>query len=275
MRNKVHTDPACRVTEPAAGAPRLGMIACAGSTFAGVISLVQNQLGGTNAMSMKRKANYKAWFWSNYRRGAVSPELLQTIGHLSFLWNDVEEALDRALVGGLEIAVDLQVDVRSRIQGLDGKIEIVKAVVNASELIDDAARKSVLETLGALQGFKERRDAVIHAKGSEIHNGVARTFERRGSVYEVLLTTEALNNLNLHMEVFAVEMAALAGFVGMSSRTGLVFRRSLENAKDGSDKAMMRQMAVADRTALQKMKACQKERRELPPMVRLKAEGEQ
>jgi hypothetical protein len=75
---------------------------------------------------MRRKSKYHAWFWSEYDKSKLEPGLLEAVGHLTFLWNDVEEALDRAVMWVMECPVALQVEIRSRINGLDGTIGIIK-----------------------------------------------------------------------------------------------------------------------------------------------------
>ena len=219
---------------------------------------------------MKRKASYLHWFWEAYSKDKVTPELLQAVGHLSFLWNDVEEALDRAVIWALEAPVALQVEVRSRIQGLDGKVEIVKTAINKSDHLTQEIKDDLLRTAGTFQALKERRDAVIHAKASEIFNGVARTFERRGAVYEVLLTVEALDAVNAHLEIYAAEMAALSGVLGTNTTTGRALKKALQMENDGPDMETMRLASQADQRYLENLRACQGARKKLPPLPELR-----
>jgi hypothetical protein len=219
---------------------------------------------------MKRKASYLHWFWEAYSKDKVAPELLKAVGHLSFLWNDIEEALDRAVVWALEVPPPLQVEIRSRMAGLEAKIEVVKTSINSSEHFAVDVKADLLKTAGAFQALKERRDAVIHAKASEIFDGIARTFERRGAVYEVLLTVDALGAVNAHLEIYAKEMAALAGVLGVNTAGGRAMKKALQKDDDGPNAELMRAAATADQRYLETLRMCQAGRKALPPLPELK-----
>jgi hypothetical protein len=98
--------------------------------------------------------------------------------------------------------------------------------VAATEHLPSKRKLDWLTTLGAFQIYKEGREALIHAKASEIRNGIARTFERQGTVYEVLLTAKSVGSLNAHLEIYKKEMAALAGVLGGSTPTGRAMRKA-------------------------------------------------
>jgi hypothetical protein len=219
---------------------------------------------------MKRKAPYTVWWWDHYSKSKVTPELLQAVGHLSFLWNDVEEGLDRALAFALEVPVFLQVEVRSRINGLEGKVELIKAAVNTSERFTDTAKALLLKSIGAFMPLKERRDAVIHAKASEIAGGIARTFERRGAVYEVLLTVEALNIVNRHLEVYASEIDALSVIMGQHTPFGQVMLADFKKGIKGVAKELAEKLAIGDQIAFERLVKGQFERGKLPALPILK-----
>lgn len=172
---------------------------------------------------MKRKANYLHWFWSSYDRKKVEPGLLEAIGHLTFLWNDIEESLDRAFMWAIECPSNLQIAIRSRIHGLDGKIEIIKTAVSDAD--SDSIhynyraedRPTMLTTLQQFAQYKRARDAIIHARASEITaEGIARTSENQGFVYEVILTLDAVSAVNSHLEVFQIEMHQLSALINLS-----------------------------------------------------------
>jgi hypothetical protein len=146
----------------------------------------------------------------------MEPGLIEAIGHLTFLWNDAEEALDRAVSHAFECPPEMQVTIRSRINGLDGKVGIIESAIADKELYPKTETPLILETLRALAFYKQSRDALIHARASEIHNGIARTFENKGVVYEVLLTLSGVNLLNEHLDIYRQEMDCIGGLLSMA-----------------------------------------------------------
>jgi hypothetical protein len=151
----------------------------------------------------------------------------------------------------------LQVEIRSRINGLDGKIEIVKAAINGQERQSVEEKGPLLESLGAFQALKERRDALIHARASEVFNGIARTFERRGAVYEVILTTAAVRLLNDHLQIYQKEIAGVSGVTGGHTPMGRAFRKS-EGTGQLAEQAHQSYLAT--------VRDCLLRRKALPPL---------
>jgi len=212
---------------------------------------------------MKRKAKYTHWFWSEYDRSKLEPGLLEAVGHLTFLWNDIEEALDRGFMWAIECPANLQIEIRSRINGLDGKVEIIKAAIKGKGLSDEETGR-LLETFSAFEPLKTRRDAVIHARASEIFNGIARTNEKRGAVYEVLLTTESVSAVTAHLEIYGVEMAAAAGRLCDFTPSAAAFRAAA--AKDDSHRQLFER---ATQSYLKVHRDSQTKRKALPKLPEL------
>jgi hypothetical protein len=98
-------------------------------------------------------------------------------------------------------------EVLSRINGVDGKIELAK--IGMLELSADEQTVNLLaQTLGEA-GFKEHkkyRDAVIHARVSDAPAGIALSPARRGKIDEVLLTVDALNGLYDRLALVRLEL---------------------------------------------------------------------
>ena len=60
-------------------------------------------------------------------REVLREERLQAIGAIMLAWNWIEGAIDTSLAVALELHPDMWTDITSRINGMDGKIAILKA----------------------------------------------------------------------------------------------------------------------------------------------------
>ena len=119
-----------------------------------------------------------------------------SLGEAAIAFNEAEAVLDLLLVFVLRLGQPLGAEVTSRINGLDGKVEIAKAGMQNLQ-----AHKDVQTLLSATLGeagfslLKRYRDGVIHAYGLDVPTGTARTSTKRGKAYEILMTEKALKGL--------------------------------------------------------------------------------
>jgi hypothetical protein len=110
----------------------------------------------------------------------------------------------------LNLTGDTPIDVVTRINGVDGKIAIVKS--GAKELgIPENIRNFMAESFGegSFKLFKKYRDAVIHARILDPEAGIGELLESKGTHSEVLLTAAALNSLYNHLDMLRLELSEL------------------------------------------------------------------
>ena len=129
-------------------------------------------------------------------RKDLSDAQLAGIGMVALAYNEAELLIDLALSLGAKIEWDMFKAITSRINGVDGKIEIAKLGFKLAGGSDEA-QVLLANTLGN-DGFallKQYRDAIIHARVLDAPAGIALSPARRGKENEVLLTTDALNGV--------------------------------------------------------------------------------
>lgn len=124
----------------------------------------------------------------------LSPEQLQGIGAVAMAWNEAEAFVDWLLYTGLSLSAGLWLDVAIRINGIDGKIEIINKA--ASDLgVPEECQRLIQGSLGDLKSLKAFRDAVIHARIYDSTRGIGTVVERRARISQVLLTAATLDAL--------------------------------------------------------------------------------
>jgi hypothetical protein len=125
----------------------------------------------------------------------VSQDRLALFGAVSLIWNDLEGALDATIGAALDLPEPLWAQITSRINGFDGKCEILVEAARLLHKMPDEHIDLIVDTLGAAKAHKSYRDGIVHAKILDPDADTAPTFERRGSVGEVFVTKEAMQNL--------------------------------------------------------------------------------
>jgi hypothetical protein len=117
---------------------------------------------------------------------------LAAIGALALAFNEVEANLDRLffVVTGLED--HLQLEISTRIYGIDGKIEIISQ--GAKKILHEQDWLQLTEAMG--KGFfglqKTYRDLVMHARHINPATWVGVKVDRQADVYDFLLDEKTL-----------------------------------------------------------------------------------
>jgi hypothetical protein len=134
---------------------------------------------------MKRKApgRKRNWDWI-FALQNIKPELLAAFGAVTLAWNQVDGMIDSILCAALQLHSDLRVDVRSRINGFDGKIGIIKKALQVHfGTFPDVCRFAQV-SLGACELYKTYRDGVAHARPNRGDDPIAVTADKRGDSQE-------------------------------------------------------------------------------------------
>jgi hypothetical protein len=157
---------------------------------------------------MKRAVTKRTTFLRTYDiRKDLKESQLADIGAAALAYNEAEVEIDVLLAAALELD-EIPLEVTSRINGVEGKVEIVKAAV-ATLNAPSEFQKLLADSLGE-GGFllmKRNRDAVVHARDIDIHSAaIATTAIKRGKLYEVLLTSDALKALYDRLMILRAEL---------------------------------------------------------------------
>jgi len=156
---------------------------------------------------MKRdRSSRKANRTGNIRQD-LSVAQLAAIGAAAVAYIEAEVLIDVLLFRALGISADMSKNLTSRINGVDGKIELAKIAVRELGASDE-----LLELLAGTLGdggfgiAKKFRDSVIHARVLDAPAGLALSPGKRGKTNEVLLTVAALNGLYDRLTLLRLEL---------------------------------------------------------------------
>jgi hypothetical protein len=114
-------------------------------------------------------------------RSDLSKAQLEGVGAVAVAYNEAEVLIDILLALLLSLDHKLALALTSRINGIDGKIELVNLAFLSAGATDEA-KDLLAETLGG-SGFgqlKGYRDAIIHARVLDAPAGIAQASAKRG-----------------------------------------------------------------------------------------------
>jgi hypothetical protein len=125
-------------------------------------------------------------------RKDLDQEWLALLGAICVAWNAVNEAIDIAVALVLDIEGEIYRDTVSRINGMDGKLAIIRKAIRLHGVIERQACDLIDRTIGFVSEYKIYRDSLIHAHIEHPEATTAISAQGRGSEFEVLITREAL-----------------------------------------------------------------------------------
>lgn len=152
------------------------------------------------------------------------------------LWNELEAFQDMVFCNVLNLPREVQNEVTSRINGFDGKQQIIRACMEKRGLFTEKIRVIIASALDAAASVKVARDNIIHAKGHDHDKGTAETMRRRGEVIRVDISSAALSVTLDHLVAVSAELAFLSGvtdpkFWTKKQRRGQEFQEWLAQAQ--------------------------------------------
>jgi hypothetical protein len=157
---------------------------------------------------VKRAATKLSTNRSGDIRKDLSESQLARIGSVAIAYNEAETLIDILLALSLKLHPTLPAALTSRINGIDGKIELLK-IAYKSLGADTSVFGALCECLGE-NGFsqlKKYRDGVIHARVLDAPKGIGLTIAKRGKFDEILLTTDALDGIYERLVSIRYELA--------------------------------------------------------------------
>jgi hypothetical protein len=144
-------------------------------------------------------------------RKDIPQPVLAGIGAVALAYNEAESYID-GLVSFTARLRTVSPEIISRINGVEGRVEIVKAAFR--ELGASAEAQRLIAISLGHEGFllfKQYRDAVIHARQFNLIANVADTLVKRGQHYEVLITVDALSGLYERIALLTKELFEIRG----------------------------------------------------------------
>jgi hypothetical protein len=142
--------------------------------------------------------------WTSYRvLEAVSAERLWLIGAVCLEWNYIEDMVDGCVGWATHIELDMRRDVISRINGLDGKFELIKKGARLNPVFSPAHVHAISGTIGAIAEYKKYSDAIIHARLFDPKPDIGGTAPNREETHDILLSEATLKALFHRMEALS------------------------------------------------------------------------
>jgi hypothetical protein len=224
---------------------------------------------------MKRPASDRPVKRTGDVRQDLSESQLAWIGSVALAYNETEIFLDLILTSSLG-QNDLGHELTSRINGTEGKIEIIKTAV-ANLKAEQSIRDSIAQTLGAdgFSGLKKYRDRIIHARIRDAKNAIAHSPASRGKFEEVLLTPKALQGVYNRLVLLKVELSSILQMViGIEVTVSMGLARSHLgiSSEDPYTRAPETESRIQE--ALAQLRLCRRDRLSLQPLPEFPSESE-
>jgi hypothetical protein len=213
-------------------------------------------------------------------RKDYSEKQLAKIGAVALAYNEAEIQIDALIHLAFNLTGPDALELLSRINGVDGKIEIAKSAL--SELGATPEIQTLVSNSLGKNGFqllKQYRDAVIHARDLDTVSGIATTAVKRGVLYEVLLSDAALNGLYDRLVIIKDELVEATIIA-----TRLVTIKSMNRLKRQLTDLLSHTHELPDRTkakseqaiqaVLSRYREHQTRRLSLPPLPEFPTESE-
>jgi hypothetical protein len=125
-------------------------------------------------------------------KNEIPESQLAAIGAMTLAFNEAEAALDRLFFVVTGLTDTLQLEISTRIGGLD-KIEIAKK--GAAQFLDEPSLRLLQELLGdgVFGKLKDYRDGAIHVRHLNPSTGVGVKVDRKAKVFDYLVSEKVLN----------------------------------------------------------------------------------
>ena len=111
---------------------------------------------------------------------------------IALIWNQIDSFIDFLLLVVLKMPVGLWLDVTKRVNGMDGKIAILRKRSEQSVILTDQAKACVKSSRDAVEEYKTYRDAIVHSLVFDIDKGIAQKIGSRADIQQILVTIKAL-----------------------------------------------------------------------------------
>jgi len=141
----------------------------------------------------------------------LSQEQLAAIGAVTIAWNELEIFIHLLLGYGLYFPWPLLLEVTTRINGIDGQIEIIRKLrtLHMDIGVEEKVWKLIEISLSGITEYKRFRDGVIHARVLDAPQGIGEIIQKRGAREEILLTEKALNALYDRLVLLRSELVSI------------------------------------------------------------------
>lgn len=142
-------------------------------------------------------------------KAAYTTEQLAEIGAIALTWNQVELFIDWLLLIVLKMPPALWEPVTKRINGMDGKLALLRLRAEHSEILTDEARACIKISLDAVGEYKKYRDAIVHSHTFDVDRGIAQETGRQAKTQQVMVTLPALIGVYQRLSLLLDELPSI------------------------------------------------------------------
>jgi hypothetical protein len=178
-------------------------------------------------------------------------------------WNLIENSINAALVICLSIPGSLRLEVASRINGIEGKVAIIKAALKKHLGFAEPDYVCFVDVFGRALRFKKYRDGIAHSRPIYAGQQIAPTVMNQGDLYETLISTE-------HLGIFYEHLVALYGELRIVIITIQAMQRA---AKRGRTPGVRGEIEAIVRDGIAQVRSHQQTHKSLPPLPRFPQES--
>jgi hypothetical protein len=194
----------------------------------------------------------------------IPEQQLAALGAVALAFNEVEAALDRFFYTVTDLSDPLQLEVSTRINGIDGKLGIAKA--GAAQVLSGLDLEQLCDLLGEgwFKNLKDYRDGAIHARHVNAITGIGTRIDRKAEMYDYLVRKDALEAAYDILVVMRKELDEAVTLV-----QGIKVLKEL----DASDPNKAQHEAKISESR-SRFRDCRRERQSLPPIPKFPSESE-
>lgn len=136
---------------------------------------------------------------------------LVCIARIALIWNSIDETANITLEAALAVPSPMMMQVATRINGFDGKVELIKQY--AAFVSDDTALLSDIgESLSFAKTAKTYRDAVVHTI-PDFERGRGKTIKTQARVLRIDISRGALTNIYAHVGYVDLELVEVMDII--------------------------------------------------------------
>lgn len=147
------------------------------------------------------------------RQGDIKKDLsinqLAGIGAVATAFTEAEYIIDAMIFHAISIPRDLGLTITTRINGIDGKVEITLQLCREFLKFPDAAYDTLHQTLIGFKEYKRFRDQVVHAHIIDADAAIGLRIGRRAKMSNILLTEGFLDGLYERLVLIKKELDRL------------------------------------------------------------------
>jgi hypothetical protein len=157
-------------------------------------------------MKRPQPSGAKPGRWVDDIKQSYTTEQLAEVGAIALTWNQVEAMVDFLLLVTLDLPPGLWLAVAKRINGMDGKLAILRQKAEQSAILTDEARLCIKLALDAVGEYKGYRELIVHSLTFDIDKGIAQQIGRQAKAVQVLVTMTALTSFYVRLTLLKEEL---------------------------------------------------------------------